>query len=312
MHTQSAHDLPPDSLARALGWFSVALGAAELVAPGAMSRLIGAPSDARTLSLIRTMGARELGNGIAILTRPDSAAPLWARVAGDATDLAFLGSALSGEYVNQRRLLTTTAAVVGVTALDVICAQRLGGATTTSRDASSAARITKAVTINKPAEQVYAFWHELANLPRFMRYVESVERLADGRSRWRAQGPGGITVQWDAETIAERENELIAWRSLPGSRIHTSGTVQFQPAPGARGTEVHVEMDFRPPVGAIGRTVAWMSGRDPAQQLNEDLRRLKQLLETGEIAVSEGEGLRRPGRPTGDPERVRTLAGVQP
>ena len=120
-----------------------------------------------------------------------------------------------------------------------------------------------------------------------------------------------MTVQWEAETLAERENELIAWRSLPGSRVHTSGTVRFQPAPGARGTEVHVEMDFRPPVGAIGRTVAWLSGRDPSSQLNEDLRRLKQLLETGEIAVSEGEGLWRPGRPTGDPDRVRTLAGVQ-
>ena len=311
MHTQSARDLPPDSLARALGWFSVALGAAELVAPGVMSRLIGASADTRTLSLIRTMGARELGNGIAILTKPDSAAPLWARVAGDATDLAFLGSAFSGEYVNQRRLLAATAAVVGVTAVDIVCAQRLAGATTSSH-ASSPARVAKAVTINKPVEQVYGFWHQLENLPRFMRYVDSVERLADGRSRWRAQGPGGISVQWDAETIAERENELIAWRSLPGSRIHTSGTVQFQPAPGARGTEVHVEMDFRPPVGAIGRTVAWMSGRDPSHQLNEDLRRLKQLLETGEIAVSEGEGLWRPGRPTGDPERVRTLAGVQP
>jgi uncharacterized membrane protein len=233
-------------------------------------------------------------------------------VAGDATDLAFLGSAFSGEYVNRRRLMLSTAAVAGVTALDIVCAQRLGAvASRGAATASSPPRVARAVTINKPIEQVYAFWHQVENLPRFMRYVESVERLPDGRSRWRAQGPGGMTVQWEAETLAERENELIAWRSLPGSRIHTSGTVQFQPAPGARGTEVHVEMDFRPPAGAIGRTVAWMSGRSPSQQLNEDLRRLKQLLETGEIAVSEGEGLWRPGRPTGDPERVRTLAGVQ-
>lgn len=311
MDTQSARDLPPDALARALGWFSVALGAAELAAPGVMSRLIGAPADSRTLSLIRTMGARELGNGLAILGKPNSAAPLWARVAGDATDLAFLSSAFSSEYVNKRRLLMSTAAIAGVTALDVFCAQRVG-----TESASGAhqrdARVVKAITINKPVEHVYAFWQQLENLPRFMRYVESVVRLPDGRSQWRAQGPGGIAVQWDAETIAERENELIAWRSLPGSRVHTSGTVQFRPAPGARGTEVHVEMDFRPPVGAVGRTVAWLSGRDPSRQLNEDLRRLKQLLETGEIAVSEGEGLWRPGRPTGDPERVRTLAGVQP
>jgi uncharacterized membrane protein len=311
MHPQSARDLPPDALARALGWFSIALGAAELAAPRVMSSLIGTPSDAKTMSLIRAMGAREIGHGIAILSRPKSAAPLWSRVAGDAADLAFLGTAHTAEYANQRRLLAATAAVVGVTALDVVCAQRLGAASTSSTEPPDA-RVIKAITINKPVEQVYGFWQQLENLPRFMRYVDSVEQLPEGRSRWHARGPGGVTVQWDAETIARRENELIAWRSLPGSRIHTSGTVQFRPAPGARGTEVHVEMDFRPPAGALGRTVSWITGRDPSQQLHEDLRRLKQLLETGEIAVSEGEGLWRPGRPTGDPERVRTLAGVKP
>ena len=311
MHPQSARDLPPDSLARALGWFSVALGAAELASPRVMSRLIGAPSDPKTLALIRAMGTREIGHGIAILTRPDNAAPVWSRVAGDAADVAFLGTAYATAYANRRRLLAATAAVIGVTVLDVICAQRLG-ASSTSGAVSPDARVVKAVTINKPVEQVYGFWRQLENLPRFMRYVDSVEQLSEGRSRWRAQGPGGVTVEWEAETVAQRENELIAWRSLTGSRIHTSGTVQFRPAPGARGTEVHVELDFRPPAGALGRTVAWLSGRDPSHQLNEDLRRLKQLLETGEIAVSEGEGLWRPGRPTGDPERVRTLAGVQP
>lgn len=311
MHTQSTRDLPPDSLARALGWFSVALGAAELAAPGVMSRLIGATADGKTVALIRTMGARELGNGLAILSKPNSAGPVWARVAGDATDLAFLGSALSSEYVNKRRLLVSTAAVAGVTALDVLCAQRLGSESHTDARRPDA-RVVKAITINKPVEQVYGFWQQLENLPRFMRYVDSVEQLSDGRSQWRAQGPGGVTVEWEADTIAQRENELIAWRSLPGSRVHTSGTVQFRPAPGARGTEVHVEMDFRPPAGALGRTVAWLSGREPSQQLHEDLQRLKQLLETGEIAVSEGAGLWRPGRPTGDSEGVRTLAGVKP
>jgi uncharacterized membrane protein len=311
MHTESARDLPPDTLARAIGWFSLALGAAELAAPSAVSRLIGAPTDSRTLSIVRAMGAREIGHGVAILSKPDSAGPVWGRVAGDATDLAFLGSAFSADFANKQRLFAATAAVLGVTALDVVCAQRLNAATSTT-DGSHESRITKAVTINKPIEQVYAFWHQLENLPRFMRYVESVERLEGGRTRWRAKAPGGMTVEWEAETLAERENELIAWRSLPGSRVQTSGTVKFTPAPGARGTEVHVEMDFRPPAGALGRTVAWVSGRNPAQQLGEDLRRFKQLLETGEIAVSEGEGLWRPGRPTGDPEHVRTLAGVQP
>jgi uncharacterized membrane protein len=209
--------------------------------------------------------------------------------------------------------------VLGVTAFDVITAQRLGGRSSGESSARSAraesperadSSVTEAVTINKPIEQVFAFWHQLENLPRFMRYLESVERLADGKSRWRANGPGGVPVQWEAETLTERENEIISWRSLPGSTIQTSGTVRFARAPGARGTEVHVEMQVRPPAGSLGRTVAWITGRDPARQLHEDLMRFKQLLETGEIALSEGMGLWRPGRPTNRPEKVRTLAGV--
>jgi uncharacterized membrane protein len=310
MQTDSARELPPDGLARALGWFSVALGAAEFVAPAAMARLIGAASDARTVAVVRAMGAREVGHGIAILTHPGSATPVWSRVAGDAADLAFLGSAYSSVYADRRRLMAATAAVAGVAALDVICAQRLGSRSSSRQ--SPPARVIEAITVNRPIEQVFGFWRQLENLPRFMRYIDSVERLGDGRSRWRAIGPGGVKVEWMAETVSERENDLIAWRSLRDARVQSSGTVRFTRAPGARGTEVHVDMDFRPPAGALGKTIGWLTSRDPARQLHEDLQRLKQLLETGEIAVSEGAGLWRPGRPTGDGDRVRTLAGVKP
>jgi uncharacterized membrane protein len=312
MYTESARELPPDGLARALGWFSLALGAAEFAAPATMARLMGTPSDTKTVSLIRAMGAREVGHGIAILTHPGNAAPVWSRVAGDAADLAFLGSAYSGDYTDRRRLVTATAAVAGVTALDVICAQRLTTrAASPGRDVSAPARVREAITINRPIEQVFGFWRELENLPRFMRYLESVERLPDGRSRWRAIGPGGATVEWMAETVDERTNELIAWRSLPDARVQSTGTVRFTPAPGARGTEVHVDMDFRAPAGALGNTLAWLTSRTPGRQLHEDLQRFKQLLETGEIAVSEGAGLWRAAQPTGDADKVRTLAGVK-
>lgn len=313
MNREPARELPPDALAQVLGWFSIALGAAEVVAPAAMSRLIGIREDEQTTTLVRAMGAREIGHGIAILTRPGSAGPVWSRVAGDAVDLAFLGSRYSADYVDQRRLMIAGAAVLGVTALDVITAQRMGdgaSAGDTHQD-RAASTVTKAVTINKPIEQVFAFWQQLENLPRFMRYLDSVERLGDGRSRWRAKGPGGVPVQWEAETLTERENEIISWRSVPGSTIQTSGTVRFERAPGARGTEVHVEMQFQPPAGTLGKTVAWITGRDPSRQLHEDLMRFKQLLETGEIALSEGMGLWRPGRPTRRPEKIRTLAGVE-
>ena len=310
MYTQSdGESSSGDALARALGWFSIALGSAEFLIPDQMARLIGAPPDERTSTLVRTMGAREIAHGIAILSRPGNSGPVWSRVAGDAADLAFLGSMANSEYADNRRLLAAGAAVLGVAAFDVVAAQRLSAEDGTRHEMPS--RVTRSVTINKPIEQVYAYWRQLENLPRFMRYLDSVEPLAEGRSKWKARGPGGVPVQWEAETVAERENELIAWRSVPGSQIQTSGTVRFVPAPGARGTEVHVEMEFRLPAGSLGRTVAWMLGRDPAGQLADDLRRFKQLLETGEIALSEGLGMWRPGRPTGKPERVRTLAGVE-
>lgn len=310
MHTQSDREYPSvDPLARALGYFSLVLGAAELAAPVAMARLIGTSDDQRTVSVVRAMGARELGHGVAILTNPGAAGPLWSRVAGDIADIGLLGSAYGAGYANKRRMLVAGAAVLGLTAFDVICARRLSREHPAPRMTAPAKAST---TINRPIEQVFAFWRRLDTLPEFMRYLESVERLPDGRSRWRARGPGGVKVTWDAETVEERDNELISWRSLPGGDMESHGTVRFAPAPGARGTEVRVEMAYRPPAGTIGRTVAWLLGRDPAQQITEDLRRLKQLLETGEIALSEGEGFSRPGRPTGKPDRIRTLAGVRP
>jgi uncharacterized membrane protein len=315
MHTEFTQQRPPDPLAEALGWFSVALGAAELFAPITMSRLIGAPPDAKTISLVRAMGAREIGHGVAILTHPGTASTVWSRVAGDAADLAFLSAAHNAEHADRTRLLAATAAVAGVTALDVICAQRLSSRESGARmrrGDEAPPRVAKAVTVNRPIEQVFAFWRELENLPRFMRYIDSVERLGDGTSRWRARGPGGLTVEWIAEIVNERENELIAWRSLPQARVQSTGTVRFNRAPGARGTEVHVDMHFSPPGGTVGRTMAWLTGRDPARQLHADLQRFKQLLETGEIAVSEGTGLWRPGQPTGHAQKVRALAGVEP
>ena len=309
MYTQSDRERPPaDALARALGWFSVALGSAEVLAPAQMARLIGAPGDDRTTTLVRAMGAREIAHGLAILSRPGSAGPVWSRVAGDAVDLAFLKSISTSEYADSRRLLAAGAAVLGVAVFDVIAAQRLSSDHGSAGETPS--RFTRSVTINRPLEQVFAFWQQLENLPRFMRYLESVERLGDGRSRWKARAPGGVKLQWEAETVAERDGELIAWRSIPGSQIETSGNVRFGPAPGARGTEVHVDMEFRLPAGSLGRAVAWMLGRDPEGQLADDLRRFKQLLETGEIALSDGQGMWRPGRPSGNPEQTRTLAGV--
>lgn len=144
-----------------------------------------------------------------------------------------------------------------------------------------------ALTINRPVEQVYGYWRDLTNLPLFMRHLRSVAVLDERRSHWVAQPPfGAPALEWDAEIVDERANELLRWRSLPDARIENHGTVRFRRAPNGRGTELHVELLYRPPAGtALARLMAPMT----AQMLKEEIRRLKHLLETGEIPTTEGQ-----------------------
>jgi len=315
-HVLDSESRAAQQLAIGLGWFSIGLGLAELVAPRSIARLIGISPDDASESVVRALGAREIGNGVAILAQPDRAAWLWSRVGGDAIDLSYLGNALAAEENDRRRLTLAAAAVLGVTALDVICAQRLQRESARAGGLGAArgrrrVRIAQAITVNRAIEQVYQFWHDFENFPRFMRHLEAVQHLGGGRSRWRAKAPAGATVEWVAQIIEERENEYISWRSVEGSDIQNSGTVTFERAPGARGTEVHVELEYSPPAGALGRGIAWLFGEEPELQIRDDLRRFKQLLETGEIPLSDGPGLWRPAQPAADPRELKALAGVQ-
>ncbi len=151
--------------------------------------------------------------------------------------------------------------------------------------------VVKSFTINRPAEDCYKYWRDFTNLPRFMDHLESVEILAgDGkRSRWTAKAPLGAKVTWDAEVIADEPNRLIAWQSLEGADIKNAGSVRFKPAPGGRGTEVSVELNYEPPAGKVGAAIAKLLGEEPDIQVREDLRRFKQVMETGEIATTEGQ-----------------------
>jgi uncharacterized membrane protein len=304
-----------ETLAQGLAWFSIALGLAEVSAPRSVARLIGVPPDDSTESVLRAMGAREIANGIAILAQPDRAGWLWSRVGGDTLDLSLLGTALDNDQVDRGRLVGAIAAVLGVTALDVKCAQDLSRAgsapASMARRAQAGVRIEKAITVNRPIEQVYDFWHNFENLPRFMRHLESVRVSGERRSRWRAKGPAGSSFEWEAETVVDRENEWIAWRSVEGSGIQNSGSVRFQRAPGARGTELRVQMEYRPPAGALGRTIARLFGEEPEQQIEDDLRRFKQLMETGEIPMSDGPALWRAAQPAANLQEIRSLAGVR-
>lgn len=306
-----------EQLATGLGWFSIGLGLAELTAPRRVARLMGLAENQHSTTL-RALGVREVVHGVAILAQPGSAPRVWARVGGDALDLSVLGAAMAESETDRGRLLAAIGAVMGVTVLDVMCARQLGRETNGSATAGRRAkadrnvRVERVTTINKPIHEVYQFWRNFENLPRFMRNLKSVEPREGNRSHWRAKGPAGLTVEWDAEIVQDRENEWIAWRSIEGSDVQNSGSVRFSPAPGARGTEVRVQMQYSPPAGAFGRTLAKLFGEEPDQQIHEDLHRFKQLMETGEIPLSDGPSLRRPAQPHRNPDKLKALAGVHP
>ncbi|HYC88812.1 MAG TPA: SRPBCC family protein [Thermoanaerobaculia bacterium] len=150
-------------------------------------------------------------------------------------------------------------------------------------------RVEKAVTINAPVENVYAFWRNFENLPRFMHNLEKVEVYDTKRSHWWAKGPAGTTVDWEAEIINEIPHELIGWRSIEGSKVDNAGSVHFTRLPDGRGTELKVVLRYDPPAGVLGAAVSKILGEDPAANVQEDLRRLKMLLETGEIATTDGQ-----------------------
>lgn len=147
--------------------------------------------------------------------------------------------------------------------------------------------IVQSVTIYRPPEEVYGYWRRLENLPKFMRHIRSVVEQSPTRSHWVAQGLGvGKTIEWDSEIIDDVPNERIRWRSLPNGGVMHNGEVRFVRAPGDRGTEVHVEMHYRPPVGIALAALLYPVNR---QMVKEDMRRLKWLLEAGEIPTTEGQ-----------------------
>jgi uncharacterized membrane protein len=146
-------------------------------------------------------------------------------------------------------------------------------------------RIQRSITVNKPKEELYRVWRDFSNLPVFMNHLKSVEVDASngGRiSHWVAKAPLGTDIEWDSELTEDRENEYLAWRSLPDSTVESEGSVRFVDAPGGRGTEVHVSMFYNPPGGSLGAAFAKLFGEEPGQQVREDLRAFKQTMETGE------------------------------
>ncbi|HEU4684891.1 MAG TPA: SRPBCC family protein [Nitrospira sp.] len=273
-----------ERLAYGLGLFSIGLGLFELAAPGRFSRMIGVRP--QYPGLIRVMGLREIASGIGILTHRAPSTGMWSRVLGDALDLGCLAAAFAAPHANRGRLTAATAAAAGAAMLDLLCAQQLTRGTETRNGVMP---ITATLVINRSPQDLYRYWRDFSNLPRFMAHLQSVETTGDGRSRWKARGPAGTTVEWEAEITEDRQDELIAWRSVEGSDIGHAGQIRFEPAPGNRGTFVTVEMRYRPPLGTLGAGLAAWFGKDPGQQVRMDLRRFKQVMETGEVITTQGQ-----------------------
>jgi uncharacterized membrane protein len=144
-----------------------------------------------------------------------------------------------------------------------------------------------AITVNRPIAEVFAFWHDVQNLPRFLEQLQSVRDLGRGRSRWRQTDETGAEIEFDVELTAQEINERVAWRSLEGSEIESSGEVTFTAAPGGRGTEVRAVLHQPAKRGGLAAAAAALLDADGNQQVRDDLRRFKQLLETGEVVRSE-------------------------
>jgi uncharacterized membrane protein len=318
-----------ERLADVLGWASLGLGVPQLVAPGRFARAIGIRDTDETRFWTRVVGVRELGAaaGILELEKPRPVGWVWGRVLGDVKDLTLLVRAWQTNRQDAGRLAGAIAAVLGIGALDLITALRLSGApdpshlSTTSAPAQEGGpmRVKESITVRRPRSEVYAFWRDLRNLPEFMYHLREVTTSGPTRSHWVANAPIG-SVEWDAEIFRDVPGEMIAWRSVEGSKVSNAGIVHFTAAPGDRGTEIHVDLSYSAPGGPIAVALAKLMGEEPRQQVKDDLRRFKQVMEVGEVVRSEGspEGQtarrhvkQRPAQPLEEPVRQAVGAGRQ-
>jgi uncharacterized membrane protein len=275
--------------ADALGWFSIGLGLAELLVPRRLGRVTGVGEHPVLLPLL---GLREIASGVGILVSRDQTLPVRSRVVGDVLDLALLGSALvttRGERGERGRIVAATAAVAGVTALDVLCSRQLAANNRGATWSSGPIELAKSIAINRPADELFRFFRELENLPRVMSHLQSVRAEDASRSRWVASLPGDKPLEWETEITQELPNELLAWRSLEGSPMSHSGFVHFRALPEGRGTMVSLKLELDAREGSLAAGITKLFGEVPELVIGEDLRKLKQLMETGEIASTDGQ-----------------------
>jgi uncharacterized membrane protein len=301
------------------GAVSTGIGMWYVVAPEHFLRTIGAqPTDSR-ITNARLVGAQEIAVGSALLIDGRATPWLTTRVAGDALHGAMLALAWRSADIDRKRMSLAWGAWAMITAADtaatIMAKQTERTGIDVDRPTGSSQRaltvadgnIHGSITIKAEPQAVYDFWRRLENMPRFMKHLERVEELDGTRSHWVAKAPLGTHVEWDAEITDDVPGERIAWSATGDSQIWNAGEVRFEQAPGDRGTEVHVRLEYAPPGGAVGATIARVLGEEPGSQIKGDLRRLKQVIETGEVVLSEAvaDGRSRRQRPA---QPVRSAA----
>jgi uncharacterized membrane protein len=279
-------NLDARTLAEGLGWLSVALGAAAILAP----RSFGSLNGVSRRGVSRSFGVRELATGIGILTQNNPAPWLWGRVAGDVIDLAVLaGETVRPSNPGRGRAALSFLTVAGVLAVDTLAASHLtkhAGHPLVSGVASPTDLYfeTSIATIKSP-EECYRFWRNVENLPRFMESLDSVQVVDERRFHWVSKG----SLEWDCEITEDHPGSALAWRTVNGAEVPNAGSVVFEPATNGRGTIVRLSIHYSPVGGRLTAALAKLLRQDPQTQVQQDLRRFKQLLEAGEVATTRGQ-----------------------
>jgi uncharacterized membrane protein len=276
-------------LAGALGWMSIGLGVTQMVAPRIIASLAGVP---RRKSESRLMGIRKIATGMGMLAQPQHALGLWTRVGTNLMELARLRKEARRRDARRVRVAATMAAVAGATVVSAICAKKLSAA----RSAGSPTNIqhSASTAVNRSPEDCYRQWRDFEKLTTIFRHLKSVRTTGDRRSEWVARGPDGRDITWSIEVTGDIPNQLIEWRSNGGSEMSHFGWVRFEPILRGKGTIVRVHMQYEIPASAAGGWLTSHLGNDPGLRLRKALLRFKQLLETGEIATTEGQSSGRP------------------
>jgi uncharacterized membrane protein len=253
-----------------------------VASPDTVARLAGVDNVKVAPHIIQAVGVRELMHAATLLVGPPTT--VWTRVAGDAVDLVLLARAVSSRTgERQTRVSLATAAVVGIAAVDTFAAIRSRHSGQHGRGRPGPLHLKASVTVRCSPQEAYEFWRDFERLPAFMGHLKSVTVDGQGRSTWTANAPVKKQVTWQAEMTGDEPGRRISWKSLPGADVANSGTVHFAETPDGTGTEVRVNLHYDVPGGAVGRAVARLWGEEPTQQVHDDLRRFKAIIETGDV-----------------------------